>query len=389
MESPTAVAPLEPPQAKDRLRGLRRCLNLAWLSVSLAGGLLWIQYLMRILHPYGWVFLLLAVAAIVSTLGIVLLGVWRILVGPKRATALGLLIVGLIPTASIAGLIVVGSRQYSRGHIAPTVPFVMFAMAGSSLGELEAANRYPRRLESPHLVMFHDDWVKDPKAELAEMERHVANLERMTRRPLRAKIHWVRGPLLGQHAIAIGGLALGSDATPITAVDRHELAHAVIYQAMPAGFAPAMLMSEGWAESQSKNTGTLAEGALSVREMIRNVCRESDANLDAILKDWSDAEGYRQFVGRARADGPDRLSFLRELTSPYWFHRDKSLNYHIGGAFADYVVRTYGADQFVRLYLAAHPRKFDDACRAVLKHPLDIIEADFWRDLERMTKPRG
>ncbi|MDB5351825.1 MAG: hypothetical protein JWN86_3072 [Planctomycetota bacterium] len=379
---------LPPPQARpipDRLRGLRRCVNLAWISVSLAGGLLWGQYLMRVLHPYAWAFVVTAIVAILSTLGVLLLGSWRVLAGPRRGAAVGLLIAGMMPAASVAGLIVAGAQQYRRGHIAPTVPFVLFAIAGSSLGEIEAANRYPSRMESPHLVMFYDDWVRDPRAELAEMERHVANLERMTRRPLRAKIHWVRGPLLGQHHLAIGGLALGSDATPVAAVDRHELAHAVIYQAMPPGLSPAMLLSEGWAEAQSRDAAALAERAIGMRELIRNLATQSEAQVKEILAGWQDAEGFGQLAGRARVVGPRSMSFLRELTSPFWFHRDRTINYAIGGAFADHVVRTYGADRFVALYLASRPGGFEGACQDVLRQPLDKVESDFWHDLERQT----
>src|SRR5262249_6610197 len=71
----------------------------------------------------------------------------------------------------------------------------------------------PHRLEGERLVMFHRG-VATPERDLAAMEAHVARLEELTGRPLRAKIYWVRGKLLGHGRMALRGLALGSDRSP-------------------------------------------------------------------------------------------------------------------------------------------------------------------------------
>ena len=60
--------------------------------------------------------------------------------------------------------------------------------------------------------------------------RGVARLEELGGPTFRAKIWWIRGSLLGQGPLAIGGLALGSSKSPANHTDRHELAHAVLYQ---------------------------------------------------------------------------------------------------------------------------------------------------------------
>jgi hypothetical protein len=70
--------------------------------------------------------------------------------------------------------------------------------------EAQAVSLYPRRTETRHLVMFYDDRVAHPRRDAEAMERHVSRLEAMTGRPLRAKIYWVRGPLLGKRSAESG-----------------------------------------------------------------------------------------------------------------------------------------------------------------------------------------
>ena len=375
--------------APDRLRGLRRSASAAWLFGSLAASLLWAEFLASVLRPWSWTFVALSVATLLATLACVGLGLWRIVAGPSRLRALGLAAIGLMPVVLVVGVIVAGALQYRRSQIAPTLPFIAFAMAGSSIGEIEAAWRYPNRIESDRLIMFYDRKITDPRGDLVAMERHVANLERMTRRPLRAKIAWVRGSLLGQRSLSVGRLALASDASPALALDRHELAHAVMYQLMTPASAPPMLLTEGWAESQSQDAVTLAGRALSERDKIEHMATIPEADFRALLNGWQDEEGYRVLVASVKEVGPRRLRLLRELTGPTWYHRDKGSVYNIGGAFVDYLVRDHGAERFVDLYLAARPGSFDETFRDIYGRPLDEAEAEFWRECERLTRRAG
>src|SRR5262249_5114764 len=128
----------------------------------------------------------------------------------------------------------------------------------------QARLAYPHRLGSQRLVMFYDDRVTDPHKDLEAMDRHVAGLEAVTGRPLRDKIHWVRGELFGRRQMQICGLALGRCQSPAAwdpadhpfrlSVDRHELAHGVVQQVQPPGTDAPMLLVEGWAEAHSGMT---------------------------------------------------------------------------------------------------------------------------------------
>src|SRR5690606_34810867 len=100
------------------------------------------------------------------------------------------------------------NQRIPHGPIA-VVPKTLAA----GLMEGEAALRYPRRLESPRLLMFYRD-LERPQADLDVMDKHVAELEAKVGQPLRAKIHWIRGRALGQRNLSFFGLALGSDASP-------------------------------------------------------------------------------------------------------------------------------------------------------------------------------
>ncbi len=372
----------------DALRALRRSVVVAWVSAMLAIGLLWGQFLASVLHPWGRTFAALAVVAAASLLACLVIGLWRIVRGPRRWAALGLTGMGLVPAGLVASVVLAGAMQYRRGEIGRSVPFIFFAMAGASLGEVEAPWKYPHRLESAHLIMYFGDNIKTPERDLDAMEKHVTNLVRMTRRPLRAKIAWIRGSLLGQSRLSVGGLALASDASPAEALDRHELAHAVIYQAMSPSTRPPMLLAEGWAESRSQDPVKLAEAALYARSEIERLASRPVGEVRQHLAGWHDGEGWGQLVAMRRAGDAHTMSYVRELTGPFWYHRDKGPTYAIGGGFADHIVRTYGADRFVALYLACRPGRFDEACWAVLNRTTDEVERDFWLECERMTGKR-
>src|SRR5262249_39764604 len=143
--------------------------------------------------------------------------------------------------------------------------------------------------------------------------------------------------LLGQRDMAMVGLVLGSSRSPAdwetaddpdgVSVDRHELAHAVIHQLGPAGCEPPTLLVEGWAEAHTGMTPQKrAEWARQSRAL------------------WRERTGA----------GPDQ-SYLRELTGPSWYHRIHAAIYNVGGAFAEFLVRKYGPERFLRLYFACRP----------------------------------
>ena len=366
-QTPDNPGPGAPPGVRPTLRLPRRCAVVALGGGVLSIGLVWGQHQLRVLHPWSHLFLfLLAVTTLAALCGLVI-SLWRVVRGPQRlgAAACGLgcvLPVGLGVALGAYVLHLVASASTPKNTLTRIA-----RMAIASLMELEAAYTYPHRMESERLVMFYDDRVTEPRRDLEAMDRHVAGLEELTGAPLRAKIYWVRGELLGQRLMAIAGLALGSARSPTDwetadhpdrlSEDRHELAHAVVHQLEPADADAPTLLIEGWAEAHAGMTAQKqAEWARRSRALWR---------------------------GRTGA-GPEQ-SYLRELTGPAWYHRIDAPVYSVGGALAEFLVRKYGAERFLRLYYACRPGRFEAECRAHLGRDFDALEAEFWAEVERLA----
>jgi hypothetical protein len=316
------------------------------------------------LRPYAVVFLVLLFLTLAASLVGVALGLWQAGRGPRRARAMVAALACLGPPLmwlAVGAEMLNAAAEWRK----PTGPVAdVGTMAAASAMEAQARFRYRHRLEGQRLVMFHNG-VATPERDLAAMEAHVARLEALTGRPLRARIYWVRGKLLGHGRLTLRGLALGSDTSPddwdftdhpiALDADRHELAHAVIHQFQPHDADPPTLLVEGWAnvfpDTSSRGRAAAAVGA-----------REQ----------W-----------RARGGTG---SYLRELTGPAWYHRIDSPVYHVGGAFADYLIRRFGMEAFLSLYGACRPATFGADCEEHLGVGLEALEAGFWKWAEQQAK---
>jgi hypothetical protein len=349
-------------------RLLRWCAAIAWVSWGLSISLLWGEYQATVLHPRAFLFLLLLALTALSALVGGCWGLWRFLRGPRRRAALGWGLAAVTPL--VAWLLLTGYvLDLADKNDFPHNAFTQVAsMAITSAMEAQALTTYPQRLESRRLVMFYDGRVTDPQRDIEEMDRHVARLEKMTEKPLREKIYWIRGPLLGRGPMAIAGLALGSGQSPHDwetadhperlSVDRHELAHAVLHQQQPPHADPPTLLIEGWAESQSGTTSQKrAEWARESREL------------------W-----------RASTGAGPASSYLRELTEPAWYHHIDSPVYSVGGALADFLLRRYGVQRFLGLYFGCRPGRFEAECRRHLDVDLDALEPEFWAWVDRTAR---
>jgi hypothetical protein len=273
-------------------------------------------------------------------------------------------------------------QKHSNPH---DLPMILMTRVGHNLMEAEAIYLCPSRLENERLVMFYDAKITDPEGDLRAMDQHVADLEQISGLPLRTRIYWVRGRLLGQGAICCYGIVLGSDQSPAGGLDRHELAHAVETQhASPAKDAPTFL-GEGWAESQSQESRELAEGALDFANMLAEWARLPETESDKILASTVEPEGFRRLMSMYK-DSSKAPSYLRELTGPFWYHRHEGPIYSVGGAFVDFLVRRYGAQRFFELYYGCRPGTFDADCRKIYGVELDALEADFWADARLVAK---
>jgi hypothetical protein len=355
------------PKVTDSLRGLRYRALAVWVLWVLLIGLLWGQFQAGILHTAAYLFLFLLVVMILAAVAALSCGLYRVVRGPKRSLSFIWMLIALAPVFLTAQFAAYAIDQHRRRNVPFNVPMKLAVMAGCSLMELEAMHLYPRRLESARIVMFFNDGaVPEPQRDLEEMDRHVARLEECTGSPVRAKIYWVRGPLLGLRNLAYQGLALGSWEGRAGPLDRHELAHAVLYQLHTPNSEPPMMLVEGWAEAHSRDRDDLGHIAL--------LARRANPTLWT-LQEWK----------------PNPDACLPELLGPTWYHHDSGPVYHIGGAFVDYLLRKYGTQRFVELYLACRPRTVADDFARVLGSDLPTLERQFWSDVESraLTQIKG
>jgi hypothetical protein len=372
----------------DVLRLLRRWAAIAWVGWLFATCLLWGQYQARVLHPWSLLFLLLFAITFLAVLATVLTGLWRVVRGPVRGRAVAWVLAGLLPLLLWLVLVKSALDQLWRAEVRPSLPLTLTAMAGASLMEAFVGYVYPHRLETERFAMFYDDQVTDPEGDIRTMDRHVARMEQETGLPLRAKIYWVRGPLLGREYNAFLGLALSSSHSPAGVGDRHELAHAVLNQHNNSDTEPPMLLGEGWAESQCKDSKTLAQSALAYRQLLaawgQIWGRLPESERQQFVKFLVDPEEVERQLWKAWQAG-GVTSHLRELTDPFWYHHDKGPVYSVGGAFVDFLLRRYGPKRFVELYFACRPGTFEADCQRVYGIDLDSLEKQFWEDAERLV----
>jgi hypothetical protein len=346
----------------------RWCAAIAWIAWAASVGLLWREHCTAVLHPAVLPFLLLLAATVLAALTGMAWCAWWLIYGPRRRGAAAWGLICLLPLAfwgalSFRALRMVERAEGFRGDFFSNIA----RMAAATLMEGEARRAYPFWLESPRLVMFYDERIREAQRDLEAMDRYVASLEELTGKPLREKIHWVRGGIFGREKLAIRGIALGSSQSPTNwnsadhpwklSLDRHELAHAVVHQLQPPGSNPPSLLIEGWAESHAGMTPQkLGELAMHSRGVW--------------LKSGADPSKSR----------------LGELAGPDWYYRVGGAIYSVGAAFAAHVIRHYGIERFLNLYFACRPGRFEQECEAQLGVKFEALESAFWTEAERLAQ---
>jgi hypothetical protein len=362
-DTATDPAPAPPPSATPRRRrAVPAAVAAAWLSATALVGLLLIEWRAGVLHPWVIPFLLLLLALGVATIGVLVLGLSRLARGPHRANAAAWVLAGTLPLVGIAIRVEQARRDWGRREARVTPVNRLVALASASLMEAQARFLYPHRVETDRLVMFHHG-VATPREDAERMERHVAAVEAAVGRPLRGKIYWVRGSLLGQGSLSMYGLALGSERSnpsdivenPELVLDRHELAHAVLNQfEHPDARAPSFL-NEGWAECHSY------------------------AFPESVL-----AERRREAL---ELRGQGRWLSFRDLCGPDWYDRHRGPVYMQGHLWAEFLLRRYGADRFIDFCNTCRPATFDADCRRVFRAGADELEQLFWDDVTQKIRP--
>jgi hypothetical protein len=236
--------------------------------------------------------------------------------------------------------------------------------AGASLMEAQAAWLYPERHESARVVMFHRG-VTDPAGDLFTMEAHLTRMEEALGRPIATRIHWVRGPLLGQENFSIYGLAAGTPqpdeegSVYIAGVDFHEAGHAALSQLVAPRSDVPMVLWEGWAQCQSL-------GHFGPRPP-----RESEIHAD-----------YLALVGSDDPPPP-----VADLFSPAWYHQDSGPVYEVGPFLVRHLITRHGPEDFLKLCSSLRADRVDAVFREVYGQTPAEIEAEMRREAAAAPKP--
>ena len=77
---------------------------------------------------------------------------------------------------------------------------------------------------------------------------------------------------------------------------------------------------------------------------------------------------------------------LRELVAPDWYWYPGPAVYDQGGPLANYLLRVYGPERFLKLYTTCQQATFEADCRAILGIGLDELDAAFWADTEQIAR---
>lgn len=328
---------------------LPACCVSVWVVLGTIAALLLWQYQASVLHPAFVPFILLEAVAVALVIPIVIIVVARLIRGQRRWKTVLWFMVAAIPVGLSSIPLIYAQQQWAKRMVPVGIRGQFAVMFGGSLMEAQATWFYPRRIESDRVVMFYRE-LDDAEADIEAMDRHVAELEQKLGNPLRSKIHWVRGSLLGRGSLSFLGLALGSEESPAGWLDRHEIAHAVLTQVRVPSVDPPMILHEGWAESQSgMSSSTLAAVALEAKGQ--------DSTFGLI--DLLNAENYRFDGGRA---------------------------YSYGGAFVDFLLREFSVGQFIKIYNEWNVKTSDEDSRAVYGLSKSELEDAFWRDAETMAR---
>ena len=366
----------------------------AWLHRSLAGvwlswlaliGLCYAQILARVIHPLQIPFFFLLAAFVGLTVFSFVLWVRNLERCSIWKSSL-LLMAALAPAAITCYSVYEVFDRTARRDMTPSMSLKLLVAAGATVGEAQAQWTFPRRLESERLVMFFTEKTPSPEADLAAMEEHVSQLEQELKLPLRTKIYWVRGSVLGKSGIAVLGLALGSRQGDANSLDKHELAHAVINQHLHAGVLPVMMLNEGWAESKSNEASQLYISAAGLRTNAQQFATLSRAQFERDASSMLvDPKAMLKIDANMREFGEPR--FFEATTGPELYYNDNGPAYTFGGAFVHFLIKSYGIEKFKEIYFQGRLGNFSTEVRRIYGKDIAAIENEFWSEVDSQIKP--
>jgi hypothetical protein len=341
---------------------MRRCFRLpalaltvwaAWLGLLAA---LAMMFIMRVWHPHFLPVTVLVLLLVIASVALLVGGLWRLVVGPRRLRALTWLLLGVAPLLFFASFVLYGLRLGYGRQLVIDLPLRMLVPFGESMFDLLARFQYPVRTGGETVVMISKPLANGP-AQVAAMDRHVQALcKRLEGRPDPRRIHWVRGTLLGITPHGLNGLCLAcapgeepAGAEGLTSLDRHEVAHCVLSSIVPADFDPPSVLSEGWAQAN-----------------------QGDNEKIVALRAWEHRESGEAIP-------------LRELTGPFWYSRHQYPAYVQGAALVNHILRKYGPAKFMELYRTCRPATAAADFKSVLGVSLDDLDAAYWAEVKQMA----
>ena len=361
--SPARTAPRRTAPAGRAWRTLRRAAFVAWASCVALVLALEVQHRAGVQH-FSYV-LGASLLALLAGATLIRATASSALVarGPSRLRAVCWGLAGLAPAALWAGVGLYAHSNWQRRHVPKDYPMDLARRAGATVMEAELALRYPHKLEGRRAVMFHHGNLANPGEDLARMDAFLDELGHRYGREVRTPIHWARGTAAGQGGASIYGLALGSDEDPVStegpgaaperagrglqALDRHEVAHAVMSQWMPPGSDPPTLLSEGWAEAVAR------EGA-------------RPHPLDLVY---------------GPLPPPGRV--LATLMGPDHYRQNSGLVYPIGHCLVRLLLDRYGHEKFFELYRTIRPGNVAQRFAEVYGTDVATIERELFEDIPR------
>lgn len=327
---------------------------LSYLGVAVAAISLWTQYQIGVYDTLDWLWVPFAVTGLASALASLLIGIGASFFYRHRHRLFiwsGLSTIPIVASLGVAGYMFL---MQARKTIPDNAIHKIGRMAAVTLFKGHARLLYVNRLETNRLVMYYDERVKDPAGDMAAMEKHLINLEKLLGRTQIAPIHWVRGGSFGMSAMSIHSVALGSNESPSSWFDRHEIAHSFLYQFTQPNAEPPTLLLEGWAIATDGQSDILASTARGTRWEIES--------------------------SKGTSDG------LRAVLGPDSYHLGTDHANAMAGAVVNFLLNSYGGNKFLDFYNGINPMDLDRASQQSLGVDFAELEKLFWKDVERVAE---
>ncbi|MCA9135195.1 MAG: hypothetical protein KDB00_00515 [Planctomycetales bacterium] len=264
---------------------------------------------------------------------------WRL-----RIAVLGWLLIGMYPPGFFSAQWVKASLTF-RDRRATELP-VYQRVCTVWLSSLLDANAHARLSVYPgkHVILANQREIVDAQDLLVSMDRHVVEMCELLGQEPPSNVAWMRASFLGFDGLSFGpwGIAKADqDGAGVTALDRHEVAHAVITELAGRNHDPPRFFSEGWAESQSA---------------------DRDQMILAL-------DGNNESTPFLKVD---------DLLDDHWYRASRSPVYLFGGPFVTYLLERFDGATFLSLYRGVRRKSFRDDVRRILGVPWSDIESDFW-----------